>query len=74
MSWESLVKTARNMKHDHERPDSPKRYSTTYVHETPKKKRCRSRKGTTTTRTIKKKTTTTTKKTTTSTTTTRKKQ
>ena len=49
MSWESLVKEARNMKHDRERPDSPKRYFTTYVPEPPKKKRGRPRKGTSTT-------------------------
>ena len=72
MSWESLVKIERNMKHDRERPDSPKQYSTPYVHETPKKERDRPRKGTTTTRTTKKKTITTTKKSTTTTTTTRK--
>ena len=45
MSWETFVRDARNLKHDREKPDEPKRYSTNYVSEQPtRKKRGRPRK------------------------------
>ena len=43
LSWETFVRTARDLKHDRDRPGSPKRYSTTYVAEEQKKKRGRGR-------------------------------
>ena len=43
LSWDTCVRTARGLKHDCDRPASPKKYSTTHVPEEPKKKRGRGR-------------------------------
>ena len=43
LSWEAFVRTARDLKYDRDRPESRKRYSTTYVPDELKNKRGRGR-------------------------------